>query len=181
MPDAYFQWLKELIGDEYIEGQYQKLLWKLYSTPFYYELDYDRNRAMDGLSLRKKFFMHVAQMPEPMMPTGDPYPCSVLEMMLALARDADDYLTYDPDLGDSTGRWFWVMLENLGLDIYDDFNYFEENVSRILTVFMYHQYSPDGRNGGLFPCPGVERDLRKTDLWWQLGAFFKQKYPVQIW
>ena len=181
MPDAYFQWLKELIGDGYIEGQYQKLLWKLYSTPFYYELDYDRNRAVDGLDLRRKYFTRIACMPEPMMSNGEMYPCSVLEMMIALARRAEDNLTYDPDLGDSTGRWFWIMMENLGLDVYDDYGYFEENVSAILNVFMHHLYASDGCQGGPFPCPGVERDLRKTDLWWQMGAYFKQHYPVQIW
>lgn len=55
MNDAYFRWLIGLIGDEYIERNYQKLLWKLYSTDYIWELDYDRNRAADGLFLRRIF------------------------------------------------------------------------------------------------------------------------------
>lgn len=181
MSDAYFYWLIELVGDGFSEICYQKLLWKLFSTPFYYELDYDKNRAIDGLFLRRKFYQQVAGMPEPKMKNGEEYPCSVLEMMIALARQAEDNLTYDPDSGDSTGPWFWVILRNLELNDFDDCSYNEARVDRILTNFMHHNYAPDGTNGSAFPCPGIDRDMRKTDLWWQLGAFFMQNFQIPIW
>ena len=181
MPEAYYCWLVELVGDGYTEGFYQKLLWKLYSTPYFYEIDYDSNRAVDGLNLRKKYLSHVVQDMSSELANTQLHPCTMLEMLIALSRKAEDNLTYDPDLGDSTGRWFWTMLGNLGLDKYDDYNYYEDRINRILYVFMTHNYAPDGTNGGAFPCPGVEKDLRKTDLWWQLGAYFKKNYPVEIW
>ena len=171
MTDAYFCWLIGFIGDKYIEGNYQKLLWKLFTTDYIWELDYDRNRAADGLYLRKiftretgMFFMGRAS-------------CSVLEMMVALAKKAEDDIMHDPDYGDRSGRWFWTMIQNLGLDIYDDYTFFEPEVDRILDVFLYRRYENNG-SGGAFPMRSKCRDLRKTDLWWQMNAYLEENYPV---
>lgn len=175
MNDAYFRWLIGLIGDEYIERNYQKLLWKLYSTDYIWELDYDRNRAADGLFLRRIFVQETGF-------TGDfgawEGHCSMLEMMIALARKAEDDIMHDPDYGDRTGYWFWTMIQNLGLDIFDDGYYFEENVDRILDVFMHHRYEKNGSAGGAFPIRTKTRDLRKTDLWWQMNSYLEENFPV---
>ena len=181
MPDTYFCWLTGLVGDGYIEGNYQKLLWKLYSTPFYYELDYDRNRAADGVNLRKIYQREFRILLPEVNTLDQEYQCSVLEMMIALARKAEDDIMHDPSIGDRTGHWFWVMLENLGLDIYDDVSYSEKSVERILYVFMHHQYAPNGGAGGMFSVRKSCRDMRKTDLWWQLNAYFEENFPVPIW
>lgn len=181
MSDAYFCWLKRLIGDGYFEENYQKLLWKLYTTVFFYELDYDRNRAADGVYLRKNFLREFRIDGPEAVNFEEGSPCSVLEMMVALARKAEDDIMHDPEIGDRTGHWFWVMLENLGLDIYDDIGYNEASVDRILYVFMHHQYAPNGGAGGMFSVRKSCRDMRKTDLWWQLNAFFEENYPVPIW
>lgn len=174
MPEAYFCWLVELIGDGYLERNYQKLLWKLFTTDFFYELEYDKNRAADGLFLRRTFANSCGMI----LPDK---PCSVLEMIVALARKAEDDIMHDPDIGDRTGRWFWIMMENLGLDIYDDYGYSEANVNQILDVFMHHRYAPNGGSGGMFSVRKCCRDMRKTDLWWQLNAFFEENFPVPIW
>ena len=174
MPDAYFCWLVGLIGDSFIEENYRKLLHKLYFTDFYYELDYDKNRAADGLFLRRNY----SQTSGLALPDR---PCSVLEMMIALARNAENDIMHDPDFGDRTGHWFWVMLQNLGLDQDDDLSYNEGRVEQILDVFMHHRYAPNGQFGGMFPVRKCCRDLRKTDLWWQLNAYFEENYPVPIW
>lgn len=181
MPDSYYCWLIELVGDGQIELLYQRLLWRLYSTPFFYELEFDRNRAVDGLQLRKKYYthyLHRSDIPQNLM---DDNCCSVLEMLIALSQRAEDNLIYDPNYDDNAFHWFWTILTNLGLDLYDDNYYFEEDVDRILSNFMHHNYGPDGSNGGAFPCPGVCQDLRNVDLWWQLGAYFQKNYPIQIW
>lgn len=178
MPDSYFCWLTGLIGDGYIEENYKKLLWKLYTTDFVYELEYDRNRAADGVFLRKIF---AREMGFDIVNLQVNKPCALLEMMIALARDAEDNIMHDPDLGDRTGHWFWVMLENLNLDIYDDYNYNEQSVNYILDVFLHHKYAPNGGNGGMFPIRKCCRDMRKTDLWLQLNAYFEENYPIPIW
>lgn len=171
MPDAYYCWLVGLIGDGYIERNYQKLLWKLYSTDYFYELTYDRNRAADGLFLRKAYAQKTGKLAS-VKPS-----CTVLEMLVALARKAEDDIMYNPDLGDRTGRWFWVMLENLGLDIYDDYHFFEAEVNRILDVFLHHRYEKSGV-GGAFQIRRRGLDLRKTDLWWQMNAYLEEHYPM---
>lgn len=171
MDDAYFRWLIGLIGDEYIERNYQKLLWKLYSTDYIWELDYDRNRAADGLFLRRLFTQ------ETRIVVPDKC-CTMLEMMVALARKAEDDIMHDPDYGDRTGYWFWTMIQNLGLDIYDDSYFFEPEIDRILDVFMHHRYDKNGSSGGAFPVRTKTRDLRKTDLWWQMNSYLEENFPV---
>jgi hypothetical protein len=175
MNDAYFCWLIGLIGDDYIERNYQKLLWKLYSTDYLWELDYDRNRAADGLFLRTIFAQETRIMYNFGRREGR---CTMLEMLIALARRAEDDIMHDPDYGDRTGYWFWTMIQNLGLDMYDDGYYFEEEVDRILDVFVHHRYEKNGMNGGAFPVRTKARDLRKTDLWWQMNAYLEENYPV---
>ena len=182
MNDAYFCWLVGLIGDRYIQENYRKLLWKLYTKEFVWELDYDENRASDGLYLRKIFVENGGDFsPVAGCPAGCPKGCSVLEMMIALARKAEDDIMYDPDYGDRSGLWFWTMIENLGLDIYDDMSFSEKNVDMILEVFMHHLYRRNGSGGGMFAVKNQCREMRKTDLWWQLNAYFLENFPVGVW
>lgn len=170
MDDAYYRWLVDLLNDDYLRTNYQKLLWHLYVTEFFWELEYDENRAAGGLNLRRLYGKEIGY-PNYSLPMK----CSVLEMMIALARKTDSDIMYDPSIGDRTRSWFWVMLQNLGLDIYDDFSYDELAVNKILDVFMHHRYAPDGE-GGMFPCRGIETDLRSTDIWWQLNQYFLENY-----
>lgn len=178
MNDSYFCWLVGLIGDQYIEMNYQKLLDKLYRTVYIWELDYDKNRAVDGLYLRREFMDQGGFWNGCGVADQD---CSVLEMMVALARRAEHDIMYDPEIGDRTGLWFWTMIENLHLDIYDDFHWFEDEVNRILDVFLHHKYEENG-HGGAFPTQKVTHkvthDLRKTDLWWQLNVYLEEHFPV---
>lgn len=175
MNDAYFHWLIGLIGDEYIERNYQRLLWKLYSTDYIWELDYDRNRAADGLFLRNIFARECDNF---VISGQDDKRCSMLELLIALARKAEDDIMHNPDFGDRTGYWFWTMIQNLGLDIYDDDYFFESEVDRILDVFIHHRYAQNGSSGGAFPVRTKTRDLRKTDLWWQMNSYLEENFPV---
>jgi hypothetical protein len=182
MNDYYFRWLIELIGDSYICGNYQKLLWKMHCREYVWELNLDENRASDGIYLRNIFANSMG------INTGDyiklqgfgcdiSRPCSVLEMMIALARKAEDDLMHDPDFGDRSGKWFWQMMENLGLDIYDDYNFNEFEVDRIIDIFLHHTYA-NGGNGNAFPIRKKSRDLRNTDLWWQMNAYMEEQYGL---
>ena len=85
MEDAYYSWLVGLIGDDYVAVNYQKLLWKLYNTDYIWELDYDRSRAADGLYLRREYARESGIAMDILMQNRC---CSVLEMMIALARKA---------------------------------------------------------------------------------------------
>lgn len=174
MEDAYYSWLVGLIGDDYVAVNYQKLLWKLYVTDYIWELDYDRSRAADGLYLRREYGRASGIAMDIAMQNRR---CSVLEMLIALARKAEYDIMHDPDYGDRSSKWFWTMLENLGLDVYDDWHFFEQEVDRILDVFLHRRYETNGM-GGAFPVHAAARDLTKMDLWWQMNAYLEEHYPV---
>lgn len=169
--EDYFRWLVDLLQDDYLRDNYQKLMWKLFTTEFTWIVDYDSNRAKDGLYLRYLFSRVIDEDFD--MEIG----CTLLEMMIALARRCDDDIMYDAELGDRTGYWFWVMLENLGLDLNDDYGYNERSVDRIIDILLKRKYRRNG-HGSLFPCDENETDFRKMDIWWQLNSYLNEKFPV---
>lgn len=181
MPDAYFCWLIGLLQNEYIAQNYQKLLWKLYTTEYIWELDFDKNRAADGLYLRKIYCQYVGNEVTAFAGTRvgmyPNLPCSMLEMLIALSRRAEDDIMHDPDFGDRTSKWFWTIMQNLGLDCFDDYNWIEPEVDRILDVFLHRRYQTNGY-GGAFPICSKPVDLTKTDLWWQMNAYLEEHFPV---
>lgn len=168
MDDAYFRWLIDLLGDEYLKNHYQKLLDKLYSTAFTWKLEYDENRAKYGLRLRKIFADEIGTETRKPLKIGRLRVCSVLEMLIGMAKNCEDDILWNPGSGDHTGPIFWEMIENLGLDIYDDYNWFEDEVEHILTVFLERKYDKNGR-GNVFPLE--RKDPRKMDLWLQLNQY----------
>ena len=171
MREEYFEWLVDLLQDDYLRDNYQKLLWKLFTTEFTWIVDYDSNRAKDGIYLRYLFSRDIDEDFD--MDIG----CTVLEMMVALSRRCEDDIMYDPDIGDRTGYWFWTMIQNLTLDIYDDYMYDERAVEYILEVVLERKYTRNG-HGGLFPCDKNGTDFRKMDLWWQLNTYLNEEFPV---
>ena len=174
MHDAYFCWLVGLIGDDYIQKNYQKLLWKLFVTDYVWELIYDKNRAADGLLLRKEYSEETGCHTDILLRSK---PCSVLEMIVALAKGAEDSIMHDPIFGDRTRTWFWSILQNLGLDVYDDYNWYEQEVDRILFIFLHRRYESNG-SGGAFPMRQKAIDIRSKDLWWQMNAYLEERFPI---
>ena len=70
----------------------------------------DENRAVDGLSLRDEFESSYGE-----LDISTDEPCSMLEMMVALAIRAAD-LMYDSGCPDTPKYYFDVMIGNLGLE-----------------------------------------------------------------
>jgi hypothetical protein len=127
----------------------------------------DQNRAEDGLSLRYRFALDngYEDNPDYILDILDG-PCSVLEMMVALALRCEEVMD-DAHIGDRTSQWFWGMIVNLGLGaMYDDL-YDRQLVDEIIDTFLDRNYDPDGK-GGLFTILNCERDLRDMEIWQQL-------------
>lgn len=171
MREEYFNWLVNLLQDDYLRDNYQKLLWKLFNTEFTWIVEYDSNRAYDGIYLRYLFSRIIDEDFD--MSIG----CTMLEMMIGLARRCEDDITYDPDIGDRTGYWFWIMIENMGLDVYDDIYFDEARVDKIIDVVLERKYQKNGK-GGIFYAQNNPVDFRKMDLWWQLNAYLNEEFPV---
>lgn len=171
MENEYFDWLCRLVcGDKYAyKNSFDELLAHLHRVEFIYPLRKDRNRAEHGLEMRQYFAADYDLGDISDLLTG---PCSVLEMMIALAIRMEDIMD-DPKLGNRTGQWFWKMIVNLGLGSMTDQNYDEKYVDKILERFLYREYEPDGR-GGLFRIKNCEYDLRREEIWssmlWYLNS-----------
>lgn len=168
--DEYFRWLSEIVRENRRSRHisYEKLLVHLHEIEFTYLIPKDQNRAEDGVDLRYRFAMIQGydQSVDLVMNILDG-PCSVLEMMVALAIRCEENIMDDPNVGDRTGQWFWGMVVNLGLGSMTDNRFDKRYVDDIVARFLDREYEPDGK-GGLFRVRNCDRDLRDVEVWHQL-------------
>lgn len=175
--DKYFEWLY----DSMCEGRFNKgisyrsLFSLLHDTEFTWTILRDENRAEDGIDLRYRFACDSGYDSPYSISTCIDGPCSVLEMMVALAIRCEERLMCDQDVGDRTRQWFWGMITTLGLGAMHDDNYDERVAVRIIDRFLNREYSADGK-GGLFRVKNYDHDLRDIEIWYQLNEFMKQIY-----
>lgn len=164
--EEYFNWLYGKIKkDQTSEASFRNLLIFLHETDFTYTIPKDANRAEDGKNLRYKFAMGVYNN-DIICEILDDRPCSVFEMMVALAIRCENIMD-DPKYGDRTGQWFWGMVVNLGLGYMTDLYFNKEIAQQIIDKFLNHEYEPDGK-GGLFKIRHCDKDVRKAEIWYQL-------------
>lgn len=168
--NEYFEWLCDMVSAKGFSKRisYRKLLTHLHRTDFRYSIPNDQNRAEDGASLRYRFALAVGHEDsvDIVLDILD-NPCSVLEMILALAVRCEENIMDDPNIGDRTGQWFWGMIVNLGLGaMYDDL-YDRQCVDETLNKFLDREYEPNGK-GGLFTIRNCDRDIRTVEIWYQL-------------
>ena len=167
--NEYFNWLYDLIcgSKRPRELSYRKLLIHLHKTDFRYLIAKDKNRARDGVDLRYRFALAIYYDTEPdyIMDLLDG-PCSVLEMMVALAMRCEETMD-DPDMGDRTGQWFWAMIVSLGLGGMTDVRFSATIATDVIERFLDRDYEPNG-NGGLFTIENCRSDLREVEIWNQM-------------
>ena len=162
----YFDWMYNLVcRNRYSkDSSFKKLFSYLNDTKFTYSIRMDLNRAKDGTELRRRYAneFKIANIYDRICG-----PCSVLEMMIALAIRCEETIMDDENFGDRTDQWFWDMMKNLGLGHMDDDEFDEEYVSDVVTRFLNRDYEPDGR-GGLFFVRNCDIDLRDVEIWIQM-------------
>jgi len=165
--DGYFEWLVGKVAGSLCSGpvSFRKLLYRLHDIPFRYIIPRDENRAKDGIELRYRFVW------ENNYPAEVEYeldgPCSVLEMMVALAIRCEETIMDDPLIGDRTPQWFRNMLVNLGLGSMSDDRFDKHYVDLVIDRFLDREYDEDGR-GGLFTVRHGNCDLRDVEIAYQL-------------
>lgn len=162
----YFDWMYNLVcRNRYSKSiSFKKVFSYLNDTKFTYSIRMDLNRAKDGTELRRRYAneFKIANIYDRICG-----PCSVLEMMIALAIRCEETIMDDENFGDRTDQWFWDMMKNLGLGHMDDDEFDEEYVSDVITRFLNRDYEPDGR-GGLFFVRNCDIDLRDVEIWIQM-------------
>ena len=164
--DDYYIWLKNVLKCALPEHRrYSKLLLTLHSTPFRWTLYMDKNRMMDAYVLRDDFTQdsgnHILG------------PVSCLEVLVALSRRIEVEIMGEPG-NDHYDRWFWIMMENLGVLLEDDI-YDERFVSRKLDIWLDRLFDKNG-NGSIFPLKKVTSDQREVDIWYQMQAYLNENY-----
>lgn len=165
--NEYFAWLyNKACGNRYSDQiSYKKLLMYLHSKVFRYSIPKDENRAADGIALRQRFANDCETIEDADLYLTDP--CSVLEMMLALALRCEENIMDDSAYGDRTTQWFWGMIVNLGLGSMTDDKFDKKLADDIIEHFLDRDYEPNGK-GGLFYIRNCDRDLRNIEIWIQL-------------
>lgn len=161
----YYIWLTNWIPG--LRFAYSKLLLHLYATAFRVTLMADENRVSDGLSMRTRFIYEsgLGVIERDMLKSVRP--CSVLEVMIALAlRFEEEYMArYETEDENPVEKWFVPMLDSLGIagDINEVYETDIYRVDTILSVFLDRAYNPDG-SGGLFYIPGCTEDMTNIEL-----------------
>ena len=150
--DDYFAWLYDTAcANRYAEEiSFRRLLSYLHEVDFIWQIPLDENRARDGISLRRRFAM--MQPHEDLVDIVEDMlfgPCSVLEMMVALAIRCEEDMMDDPAYGDRTRQWFWNMIVSLGLGSMTDDRFDMRAAEDIVKTFLHRKYLPNGK-GGLF-------------------------------
>ena len=168
----YFDWLCRSVSlgcPSRIES-YSKLLHFLHNVDFVYSLSRDGNRYEDGINLRYYYGLD-SNIPQSYITrTLDDRPCSVLEMMVGLARRCENQIMCDSEYGDRTGQWFWEMINSLGLIRMDNRRYNDSECRRVVSAFLMRRYKPTGE-GGLFTVTHYDHgrlvDLTTQEIWYQ--------------
>ena len=151
--------------------------------PFEYSLEMDENRADDGIRLRRRYAFEIGYEDNTRFITDRLRgPCSVLEMMAALAIRCEEDIMDDSEIGDRTGQWFWGMVRNLDLGTMSDDRFDERRVREAITRFLNRDYEPNGE-GGLFTVRHHTQDLRDVEIWrqmlWYLDTISNYDRPIQ--
>ena len=170
----YFSWICRLIDTkEYRPSHYRKLLMYLYETDFDYILPMDSNRSADGSDLRYRYgYEHEITYAE-IAYYLDHRPCSVLEMMAALALRCEEHILADPGDEVRAGHLFWDMVESLGLIDQTNDAFDVVYTDAIIEIFMNREYKPTGE-GGLVTLPHCKEDLRKVEIWCQMMWYLNE-------
>lgn len=172
--ERYFkEWLCDFVGGY---GDYYYLLRLLFEKDFYSVIDNDDNRAAYGLLLRSRYCRETGN------ELGELGPCSVLEMLIALAISIDVDFMMEKDRSNRFDKWFWMMIDNLGLlnGFHDDVFMVRQNRAEIIIDrWLSREYEFDG-TGGLFPLRDPKTDQRNVEIWYQMQAFLIERTNFDV-
>ena len=166
--DEYFEWLYGFIDNNRFHKKisYRKVIRYLFDAPFRWTIPKDENRASDGVGLRRRYAIESGFDDHYFMDYLDG-PCSVLEVIIALALRIEETIMDDPTIGNRTSQWVWIMLGSLGLESMTDDRFNIELVQWIIDQFLDREFESDGK-GSLFWIPNCRFDLRDTEIWIQM-------------
>lgn len=165
--EQYLDWMIRLVCEDGYggNGSWYCLFALLHDMDFTYLMELDENRAIDGDDLRYRFAYECGYSGEDIDRLND-RPCSVLEMMVALAARCEEHIMDDPDSGNRTGKWFFDMIRSLGLSDMQDDRFDAIYARAVVSRFLRREYAASGC-GGLFTLRYHNADMRRVEIWYQ--------------
>lgn len=163
----YYIWLLEIV-DVDPEDHLNRLCWALFNTEFQWDIPMDKNRAADGLDLRKQYeWSHKVKN---LLPEW----CSALEMMVALCDRIETEIMSCDTFGDRTGLWFRIILHFLHqeIDSCDTFLSFCDSF-KMKSITKCFEKGSDFR---LFLSKKWPKNGQKVEIWYQMHAFLVENY-----
>ena len=170
--DAYICWLYDKVMFKQMKRSgrsYALLLDYLMKRKFTCKLDRDVNRAEDGKYLRYTFCEEIGIPDEEIKGS-----CTFLEMAVALAERINDDI-FPPTPGVNGAQFFWMMMENCGLDEYIDSDFDEEKVGKIVDCILERRFSYNG-SGGFFPLKHPKEDQKCVEMWYEMQQYMQENY-----
>lgn len=205
----YFNWLCVLVHiDDYYGKQWYILAKILHDIEFYWTVPNDDNRATDGVRLREVWLSTLKNEAEDLgvgfdvPPDSLNGPCSMFEMMVALASRIESDIMQSDELGNRTHIWFWYMIHNLlsdadlmnchwWIDSTNDSSIQpleRDTIKEMVRHCLDRDYELDGRGGCLFPITRYETrvnewncvDRREAELWYQAQDWISENFHGEI-
>lgn len=183
--DDYFGWIYSKVKNRNVRVQHVGLCRLLYNKEFRWFVPNDGNRIDDALELRERF-VQARDIDQDHLEVS--YflrkPCSVLEVLVALAERINDLQYSLSDPTDYTEKWFHILLNNLSISEYTDVDASNTDLSPvdeaivddILETMMSRTYDFYG-NGGLFPLKKrPPRNQAEVEIWYQMMLYLAENY-----
>lgn len=182
--NPYYLWLYGLVKPgrfEYVDpSKYSRLCKVLYFTKFTWVLPLDEDRALDGIALRSKYEAEENDIIT-YVEKEDCTTASVLEVLIALSEQMS-YLIVDfaSDEQIPIGRFFWELIQNLGLLPYTDDElaygpYALLSLNGHIRRWLLREFTYDGV-GSPFPLRHPQVDQRKETLTYQMNRYILENY-----
>lgn len=197
---SYIEFLGNITGRG---DEYSMLLEQLHGIEFFSLVPNDDNRGSDGVRLRDLYLDEVGPQGASSLPVdeyssftdmfvgNDSAPCTVLEMLIGVAFRIEFDMS-GGRYGRPSGEWFWVLMDNLGLEMCDNVVLGQQEardyVNEKIDILLNRRYDSDG-NGGLFPLKAnsksvttggqkCHKDQRRVEIWYQMSAWIIENYPI---
>ena len=166
--NLYFSWLVNKVCRSNIQYGFENnaiMLNALHDRIFTSDIFMDKNRVCDALELRERFKQETGHR----VYRFESDDVSVLEVLVALSIRCEETIMGDGSK-DNSYKWFWIMIDNLDIRGCNDTGYIEH----VLDVFINRTYNYDGTGGALFHVEEPRKDMRKTEIWYQMCWYLNQ-------
>lgn len=170
--ERYFEWLLSIVDG----ADWAVICDILHHCDFYSPIEFDENRACDGLDLRRRF-LNIWD--DRIYQWG---PCSIFEAIVGLCLRLNNDILYAPDKPNEQCWVFREMLKGVGLDGFTDSAIGYGRVKNVEQEVKFRVYRALDRRigfdgtGGFFPLNCTKFDQRQEELWSQANQYLNENY-----